>query len=1002
MKNRQPASKAKLGQEHDQRGFALFVTLVLLAFLVLLLTSLAALTGIETQAVDVARQQAQARQSALLALDLALGELQRTAGPDQRVTATAEAFSENNRHYTGVWDSAAGGTAPLAWLVGAEPGSADPLALPAAATERITLVGRNTSGERDDVVVPRCRIQTTVSPGRKGLATIGHYAWWVGDQGVKASVALPDMSDAIDYPPYDSVERRSRRRQQAGSGSAAPEFDFSEGAHAFGPENLLFLNQLSHVRDHRGEPLGAGTVRRNYHAWSLNNRAVLADTRRGGLRRDLSLAPQALGDAFTAWTRFADYMEDPAAPVAPGPAPSYSPDPIRRRYRMMPAVSASGGVHGVWPVLSYFLLSFNVRTQGGSTATKPIEVRARWMMSCWNPYTSALVPEDLRIEISGLPEAVQVFDDTTGGTAATLSLGAVYGAPLRIRLPWDAAGGSEPGRQSWLPGRVHTWTALEDLSGAKPAGGYASRYDSRNLSADAGQGVQRTVSGTAVDGDDVCHLAVVGNQALTLRLFATGSGRDVPLAVFRAPDFAGFSTTPRKLSSGTYQFSYLFRLAESFDTPLAPSDWLSRPGRDPRGATLGPEAFVTGPNGNRPELYENYATISAPDRLLDRAANAFSYNEDTPLFELPRAPLLSLGQLQHFQLEGARPFAVGNEWGADCLVDGAPALSLFDRFYFSGLTAEVEPPPGKPWPNAGLEFAFPQADGSPRSAHDLRELSGAGWTSKYLLQGGAFNLNSVSPTTWRAVLSGVRFSAEHPFTYLNAAGATGSAGDGSLQAIAPDGAQFFRFSQSAQEIWKADDLAGVATYAASTTVPPLAPNNVSFAATPLFRRGFRSLDSAQLERLADEIAALNRLKQAASGPWRSVEEFLSPSALFSDPGGGMESLLGKAIALAGLNAEVGEFSSQWLTQADIMTALAPTLFPRSDTFVIRTYGDACNPVTGTIESRIWSEAFVQREPDYFDAEEPAEKSPAELNVVNARFGRRFRIVSFRWLTSADL
>ena len=70
--------------------------------------------------------------------------------------------------------------------------------------------------------------------------------------------------------------------------------------------------------------------------------------------------------------------------------------------------------------------------------------------------------------------------------------------------------------------------------------------------------------------------------------------------------------------------------------------------------------------------------------------------------------------------------------------------------------------------------------------------------------------------------------------------------------------------------------------------------------------------------------------------------------------------------------------------------------------MIRTYGDACNPVTGTIESRIWSEAFVQREPDYFDAEEPAEKSPAELNVVNARFGRRFRIVSFRWLTSADL
>jgi hypothetical protein len=985
-----------------EAGFALLVTLLLLSFLVLLLTSLATLAGIDRQGTDIARQQTQARRSALLALDLALGELQRAAGPDRRATATAEAVSEINPHYTGVWDAVGAGKTPLAWLVGVPSGNSDPMRPSADASDRVMLVGPQTSSETGGVTVPRCDLQTTVWPGRKGPATIGHYAWWVGDQGVKAPVALADRSTAIDYSPYDSDERRRRWWQQGGSHPAAAEFDLADGTSDVGTRSLFSFNQLAYVRDHSGVPLRATALRRNYHAWSLNNMAVLADTREGGLRRDLSLAPEALGGTFAAWTRYAEYMEDSAVPIGPAPFPAYSADPVRRRYRMTPTTSTESGSHGVRPVLSYFLLSFNVRTQGGSSAVKPVEVRGRWMVTLWNPYTSALVPEDLCLEISGLPEAVRVVDDTAGATVATISLGVAYGSPLRISLPWDVASGSEPGRKSWLPGRVHTWTALENLGGIKPPNGYASRFDSRNLNADAGQGVQRAIAGTAADGDDVGHLGVATAQALTIRLFAVGSGRNAPLATFRAPDFAAFATTPRKLSSGTYQFSYLFRLAESFDTPLAPSAWISQPGSDPRNPTLGPDAFVTGPNGNRPELYENYATISAPDRLWDRAANAVSYNEDVPLFELPRAPLLSLGELQHFQLDGARPFAVGNSWGADCFLNGLPALSLFDRFYFSGLAPGVVPPAGRPLPNARLQAAARGDDGSPWSANDLRERSGPGWSSKYLLQGGAFNLNSVNAEAWLAVLNGLRFSADHPFTYLNAASGTGSAGDSSVQTIVPAGAVFFRFPQSAQETWKADDPAAGITYAASTVAPPLAPNNPSAAPTQLFRRGFRSLDSAQVRRFAEEIAALNRVKQAASGPWRSVEEFLSPSALFSAGSNRPLSLLEKAIAAAGLNDEVGEFSSQWLTQADVMTALAPTLFPRSDTFVIRTYGDACNPVTGTIGSRVWSEACVQREPEYFDAGEAAEKPLSELNPVNARFGRRFRIVSFRWLTSADL
>ena len=86
-----------------------------------------------------------------------------------------------------------------------------------------------------------------------------------------------------------------------------------------------------------------------------------------------------------------------------------------------------------------------------------------------------------------------------------------------------------------------------------------------------------------------------------------------------------------------------------------------------------------------------------------------------------------------------------------------------------------------------------------------------------------------------------------------------------------------------------------------------------------------------------------------------------------------------------------------------MTALAPVLFPRSDTFVVRTYGEAVNPATGATEGRAWCEATVQRVPDYFDPADPAETAPAALtSTLNQTFGRRFKIVSFRWLTRSDI
>ena len=102
-------------------------------------------------------------------------------------------------------------------------------------------------------------------------------------------------------------------------------------------------------------------------------------------------------------------------------------------------------------------------------------------------------------------------------------------------------------------------------------------------------------------------------------------------------------------------------------------------------------------------------------------------------------------------------------------------------------------------------------------------------------------------------------------------------------------------------------------------------------------------------------------------------------------------------------------SGRFLTQADLLTSLGPVLTPRSDTFIIRAYGDVQNPTTtpATVGARAWCEAVVQRLPEYMDASMSSQTdlstAPASTaTTTNQAFGRRFRIVSFRWLTANDI
>lgn len=1030
-----------------RRGFALLITVTLLAFLVLLLVSLAALTRVETQVAANNQQLAQARQNALMALNIAVGQLQKYMGPDSRVTAQANVLDSAvaNPWFTGVWDTSIPGLTAQTWLVSGNESStaavmpstnlnrlaaqpemalimdANGLATngPASASpNRVRLVGGGSAAitgtglDNGSVVVPGIPLNGT-APGFSSPRTIGRIAYWVGDQGVKAPLVSPDKLDQVNYASYAVTESRKRLRQQTAYDSSPVEWDPRETLNLGRVGEVVGMAQVSLLTFEApadAAPIAATLSR--FHDWSVANYSVLANTSvdpalsARGLRRDLSQKPNALGAAFEAYANYTHYMEAPGTTVsgAPDAVPAITADSPRRRYKITPPVADQGWQHGIAPVLTSFILQFNVRRVGGNSApaaTSALEVRSRFLMGLWNPYTSALVPEPLVLEIENLP----TINLTANSGSLPINLQTVFGGggAMRILLNFvetNLAFQGDPDDRSWLPGRLYYWRTK-----AGSVGAWGSEFYNRTLgAANADIWTMPTGSSYPLPATNGTQLALNG-PATTLKLILKRASDNAVLATYTSPQFNAFSVPARSANSNDeYRITFPFRLVESFDTLTTdPSQWLKTAGGDPRRSELGLGTYVPfGSGGADPAAAVYVGTnipISAPDRLLDRVmgATGMSFNEDVPLFELPRQPLLSVSELQHLAITAGRPFTTGNPWGA------GGVNKLFDRYFFSGLVPGVTPDlsSGQPLPNITQRSLATKPDGSPVTLADIQAQAATGLSSKYLLQGASFNVNSTSGAAWRAVLRGVRFTSAHPLEYVDvAASSGGSIDDTKPRNLYATDAAFLRFSQSAQETYATSSPASSGlTYAASTQQPPSAPSTASYANTHLFRNGVRVLSGVELDKLSLAIAEGVRLRAAVSGPFRSLDEFLAPVAGADFAG---RSVIERAIAEADINATVPEFSSQFLTQADVMNAIGPRLFVRSDTFLVRSFGEVVNPATGDVSGRAWCEAVVQRLPAPSEAAIPGQPTDTEYLQPPGNFGRSFKTISFRWLTASDI
>ncbi|HWA86227.1 MAG TPA: hypothetical protein VG710_08405 [Opitutus sp.] len=179
----------------ESRGFALILTLSLLALLVLAVYGLGVLTRVGSQTAISSSRQETARQNALLGLEQAVGALQQWAGRDDCATAMAgiagEPAGSQRRHWCGVWASSG---AFLGWLTSGATTSATPSLGSFPIVQLIAQKSVGNTSSADNEFVDAGKIPLMISDASGVSIKLGSYAYWVGDEGVKMSAWVPNGS----------------------------------------------------------------------------------------------------------------------------------------------------------------------------------------------------------------------------------------------------------------------------------------------------------------------------------------------------------------------------------------------------------------------------------------------------------------------------------------------------------------------------------------------------------------------------------------------------------------------------------------------------------------------------------------------------------------------------------------------------------------------------------------------------------------------------------------
>lgn len=367
----------------------------------------------------------------------------------------------------------------------------------------------------------------------------------------------------------------------------------------------------------------------------------------------------------------------------------------------------------------------------------------------------------------------------------------------------------------------------------------------------------------------------------------------------------------------------------------------------------------------------------------------------------------------------------------------AANLNLFDRYFFSGVNFAgtigeklqnqeknidsfvekvFDTSADSPFPNKRISLI--RDFGERKETEVKKDFKNPEKIARDLIFNGTFNVNSTSVEAWKAVLSGLRNQL------LNL--------DGTFETKTE--AAVMRFMRAV-----GSKLGG---YSAPVRQPEKDGDGDDGNGWRWYIKNYDV--SALAESMVEQVRA--------RGPFMSMGDFVNRRLVSGEQG--IAGALQAAIDDAGINKEFdgasnkdpqryknlypgnGKISKKagapgYMTQGDLLSNIGAGLSARSDTFTIRAYGDVFG-VTGTPEARAWCEAVVQRMPEFFSPQDDEEetmidsitflknyrKSQPEglptnhvlekwtrndkLSAINKLFGRRYKIVSFRWLSQDEI
>lgn len=362
-------------------GFALITAMALMAFILLLLLTLTSHLRLEISGKQAQQAKLAAHQNAVLGMNIAVGHLQRSLGPDQRVSARADILDSDGSGadidhplWTGVWDTS--GTIQT-WLISGNTGN-DPLAWEAAdsslgAGNAIVLFNPDESTEDVAIWVPE--VETTDVSGRR----TGAYAYWVADEGVKAKMGRVEAIAATTPNAAFSSAQRFGINAVTDLGWYA--LDSEESSQLMDRETAeVWANAMG----------ASGSIRRHFHDVTPYGYGVYSNTADGGLMRDLTAGMRGTASEFPSGSIFAPRLGPGATLEDPG-----GPDWSQLRSWILttvdngeelPVRQATDEEAGYYPVIS----SFQIYFYPTYNADQAVDIHMAPAVVLWNPYDRPL------------------------------------------------------------------------------------------------------------------------------------------------------------------------------------------------------------------------------------------------------------------------------------------------------------------------------------------------------------------------------------------------------------------------------------------------------------------------------------------------------------------------------------------------------------------------------------------------------------------------------------